>query len=128
MEQAIHCAKNARFSALLSRDLKRAERHYADICELNEGGWNNHIPEIDRQSVFELYRLRKPKDEIYHTMKAVYMLLGFDTSEIQVFESHFNNLFLCHMFVFYASFASAPWKLYATLSSEKANKIFTISY
>ena len=84
-EQAIYHGKNSQFRTLLSRDIIKAERHLADLCELNEGGWSRHIPEIDRQSLFEMCRLRKPKDEIYQTMKAVYLLLGVDSTELTVF-------------------------------------------
>lgn len=79
-EEAIFRAKTARFRSLLAREIKKAERHLKDICQLNEGGWNKQVPDIDRQSLFEMCRLRKPKEEICQTMKAVYMLLGVDSS------------------------------------------------
>ena len=83
-EEAIYRAKTARFRVLLAREIKKAERHLEDICQLNEGGWNRQVPEIDRQSLFEMCRLRKPKEEICQTMKAVYMLLGVDSSSVKV--------------------------------------------
>ena len=93
-EEAIFRAKTARFRSLLAREIKKAERHLDDICQLNEGGWNKQVPDIDRQSLFEMCRLRKPKEEVCQTMKAVYMLLGVDSSSVKVHPSSYVILVL----------------------------------